>query len=96
MNQVLVNFYNLDVTVQTSVDYWLNTLAELKKSLIERDRNDTLRYKKYYGFDHQDERHFDLVVDTTSLTPEKTEEIILKFVQKVIKVRESVSPRPKR
>ena len=61
------------------------SLAELKKSLIERDKNDTLRYKKYYGFDHQDERHFDLVVDTTSLTPEETEEIILKFVQKVKK-----------
>ena len=58
------------------------SFAELKKSLIERDKNDTARYKKYYGFDHQDEKHFDLVVDTTTMTPDEVLRRILKFLEK--------------
>ena len=58
------------------------SIQELKKSILERDRNDTLRYLKYYGFDHLDQKHFDLVVDTTKMKPEEVMGKILQYLQK--------------
>ncbi len=60
----------------------LGSIAEVKKELQEREENDAKRYKKYYGFDHRQENHYDLVIDTTTLSPQKVVEEILAFLAK--------------
>lgn len=43
------------------------TLEDVRKSLAERVANDRRRYKKYYGINVYDPKHYDLIVDTTNL-----------------------------
>ena len=38
-----------------------------QKTLEERVKNDKYRYKKYYGLDFTDPKHYDLIIDTTHL-----------------------------
>lgn len=47
------------------------TLEELKQSLIERVQSDTARYDKYYHIDVYDPSNFDIVIDTTNITPDE-------------------------
>ena len=54
----------------------------MKKRIFERDNNDAQRYLKYYGFDHRDKSQYDLVVDSTNLTPDEVVEKIVDFVGK--------------
>ncbi|MBI2666448.1 AAA family ATPase [Candidatus Woesearchaeota archaeon] len=58
----------------------VHSLAEMKKALIQREENDAQRYKKYYGFDHRNEKQYDLVIDTTKIKPEEVVEKILAFI----------------
>src|SRR3989338_7586895 len=53
---------------------------ELEKIMANRVKRDELRYKKYYKVDFQDKRHYNLVLDTTNLTPSRIIEKILKFL----------------
>ncbi len=46
------------------------SVEELVKRMQARAAHDDLRYKKYYGITFQDKSKFDLVIDTTNLTPE--------------------------
>jgi len=57
------------------------SLVELKKSIGERIISDKKRYKKYYNLDHTDESHYDLVVDTTKITPTQATRQILKALK---------------
>ena len=43
------------------------SVEEAKKDLVERDRNDSERYKRLYGFDMFDKSHYDLVLDTSEM-----------------------------
>ena len=43
----------------------------LEHSLGERIESDDKRYRKLYGVDFRDEHNYDLVIDTTSLTPQR-------------------------
>lgn len=52
----------------------------MKKRIYEREEEDAARYKKYYKIDHRDESQYDLIIDTTYLTPEKTVEKIASFI----------------
>lgn len=52
----------------------------MKKRIYEREEEDAQRYKKYYQIDHRDESQYDLIIDTTYLTPEKTVEKINSFI----------------
>ena len=49
-------------------------------SLKKRMDNDQKRYLKYYKIDCYDENNYDLIIDTTNLSPEKSCEKILKFI----------------
>ena len=59
----------------------ITSLAQLKKSLVEREENDAQRYQKYYGFDHRDKQNYDLIVDTTDITAAQAAEKILKVIK---------------
>lgn len=49
------------------------TFEEVKESLRRRVESDNKRYKKYYGIDDvYDKKHFDVIINTTGLTVEKS------------------------
>lgn len=56
------------------------SVEEAVEGLAKRVASDELRYKKYYNIDMSDLNNFDIVVDTTNLTPEQvTQEVIRKL-----------------
>jgi len=57
-------------------------LKDAEKALLERDRSDRVRYRKYYRLDITKMRHYDLVIDTTSLTKRQIVERILQAIEK--------------
>ncbi|MBU0471156.1 MAG: cytidylate kinase family protein [Nanoarchaeota archaeon] len=55
-------------------------LEDAKKFLMKRVRGDKRRYKKYYNYNAYNSKNFDLVIDTTNLTPEQ---ILVKVMKKI-------------
>ena len=43
---------------------------EAIKEIQERQVSNETRYKKYYGFDYRDKKHYNLVIDSTSIDQE--------------------------
>jgi cytidylate kinase len=59
------------------------SLTEVIKVESERLKSIILRYKKLYGIqDFQDDKYFDLIVDTTENNPEDVIKIIKDFILK--------------
>ncbi len=58
------------------------TEGEARKAVKKRMESDIRRYKKYYGVDIHDRSHYDLVIDTTEMTPEEVAERIISAVKK--------------
>jgi len=58
------------------------SLKDAEKALVERDRSDRVRYRKYYRLDITKMRHYDLVIDTTSLTKRQIVERIMEAIKK--------------
>lgn len=56
---------------------------EVKHRVHDRLASDQKRYKQYYNLDYLDRSNYDLVIDTTSLTPEKIVNCILDKLPKV-------------
>lgn len=50
---------------------------EVRKQAMERSASDNVRYGKYYGIRWDDKSRFDLVIDTTSASPEDIAERII-------------------
>ena len=63
-------------------DEGAESLDGLAKDLEERVKSDDSRYRKIYGLDFRDREQYDLVVDTTELTPEETASRIEKAMGK--------------
>lgn len=58
------------------------TLEKTLENIRKRKRSEDLRYRKYYGLDCRDRKHYDFVLDATNLTVEETVDKILKFLKK--------------
>ena len=56
------------------------SVEEIKKAVAKRVASDQKRYQKYYNVDILDQSHYDLVIDSTKLTPE---EIMTKIRTKI-------------
>ena len=54
----------------------VNTLAEAKQSLIDRWNTENARYQDLYNIDNNDLNNYDLVIDSSSLTPEEISDLI--------------------
>lgn len=52
-----------------------------ERAIAERIASDHARYEKWYGINFEDPAHYDLVIDTTSKTPEEVLESIVNFIQ---------------
>jgi len=59
-----------------------STVEETLRNLEARERSDQERYRKYYGVDHRDTSRFDLVIDTTHVSPEEVAHRIILEAQK--------------
>ena len=57
------------------------SLKEAIGSIKKREESEKKRYKKYYGVDYLDRKLYNLVVDTTKLTPNQVVDSIVKFVK---------------
>ncbi len=57
-----------------------SSVEALKGELKQRIKSDKKRYKRWYNVDFTKKSNYDLVIDTTDLTPEKTAEKILKYI----------------
>ncbi|MBI2659600.1 AAA family ATPase [Candidatus Woesearchaeota archaeon] len=56
-------------------------LKEVLKSIRAREESEKRRYKKYYGIDYSDKSLYNLMIDTTRLTPSEVVEKIMRFVK---------------
>lgn len=56
------------------------SVEEARKEMQERMDNDKKRYKKRYGLDPYNEKQFDYVIDTTSLTIEEVAGKAMKII----------------
>ena len=67
----------------------VSSIQKVREKILKREEEDTKRYKKLYGVDHRDESQYDIVIDTSNLTPEQVLEKISSFiVSRKIKVRQ--------
>lgn len=55
-------------------------IADVAETLRHRVLQNQLRYQKLYGVDFLDKSHYDLVIDTTSLTPSQVADRIVSFI----------------
>ena len=73
---------DLDIRVSRIVKREEGNVKKRKKELIERQRSEEARYKKYYNIVLNDMSIYDLVIDSGDKTPEEIVEIILDHLNK--------------
>ncbi|MCX6814025.1 MAG: cytidylate kinase family protein [Candidatus Aenigmarchaeota archaeon] len=59
-----------------------SSLNDAERELVNREKSDRFRYKKYYNLDITDMKHYDLVIDTTKLTKKQIVERIVEALKK--------------
>ena len=57
------------------------SLKDAERAILERDRSDRGRYKKYYNLDITKMRHYDLVIDTSPLTKRQIVDRIVQAIK---------------
>jgi cytidylate kinase len=57
-------------------------LGDAIASLINREKSDRYRFKKYYGIELDNEMEYDLIISTDNLTYEEVAEQIIDFLKK--------------
>ena len=68
---------DLDTRAQRIVKREEGSVEQRKKEILERERSEYLRYKKYYIIDIKDSSIYDIVIDTGDKTPEEIVDIII-------------------
>ena len=59
------------------------SIRDTEIALEEREKSDSRRYAKYYGIDVYDKKHYDIVVDTTGMEPNRVAESIMESIKEV-------------
>ena len=60
------------------------TLRQTKENVARRLRSEITRYAKRYQVDYTDPKHYDIVINTNSLTEEKIIDRIITFLRKTV------------
>ena len=68
---------DLNIRTERVVNREKGDIKARKKEIIERERSETARYKKYYNIDLNDNSVYDVVIDSGDKTPEEITDIIL-------------------
>lgn len=58
-----------------------DSVEKLKDRLSKRVESDHKRYQKYYGIDFESKGNFDIIIDTTNISPEKIVDKVLSFIE---------------
>ncbi len=74
-------FSHLQKDNKRNEDTDLKTVEDVLKSHRERAQSDKFRYQKYYQKDCFDKNNFDLVVDTTNLSPEEAFNKVWEYIE---------------
>ena len=61
------------VAHREGVNDWMHVLADNR----HREASEAKRYREFYGFDHNDPRHYDVVIDSSTRTPEEIAELVV-------------------
>lgn len=64
------------ISTRTSTVEQYQSVEDAKKQLLERAKTENVRYKQIYGVDNLDYRNYDLIIDTSILSPEEVAEKI--------------------
>ncbi len=72
---------NLKTRVNRIITRENGDLEKRKKEIIERERSESARYKKYYNIDIDDVSIYDLVIDSADKTPDEIVNIILEKLE---------------
>ena len=56
-------------------------IEKRKKEMLDREKSETKRYKKYYNIDLKDNSIYDLVINSSDKTPDQIVDIITKEVR---------------
>lgn len=59
-----------------------STIKKVFENLKKRWEFEQFRWKKYYGINQEDESNYDLVIDTTNISPEEIVDKILQEIKK--------------
>jgi len=60
----------------------VETIREIVDQIQRREKSEKIRYEKYYHLNPYDLKHYDLVIDTTSISAEEAADKVVEFVQK--------------
>lgn len=76
-------FIDADIKTRSSriVNREKGDLIKRQKEILERERSESARYKKYYNIDLDDTSIYDLVIDSADKTPEQIVTLILKHLE---------------
>jgi cytidylate kinase len=59
-------------------------LKKTKDNIKKRMKSEMLRYKKYYGLNYYDKKHYDFVVDTSGVSIDKVVGTVVEWLKKKI------------
>jgi len=68
------------------------TLQDAEKAIKNRLESDIRRYRKYYNMDIHDKSQYDIVIDTTKMTPDEVADEVLRRIGKRALTRLPSSP----
>jgi cytidylate kinase len=72
---------HVDTRAKRIVNREKGSVDKRRKEILERERSESARYKKYYGIDLSDTSIYDLAIDASDKTPDEIINIILKKLE---------------
>ena len=82
-------FADLQANPDRNEDKNLQSVEDVLASNRRRRRSDNLRYRKYYGIDIHERGNYDLVIDSSQLSPDEVFAKISNFIAEKIKKAQS-------
>ena len=73
---------DIDIRAKRIVNREKGSVETKKKEILERERSENTRYKKYYNVDLKDTSIYDIVIDSGDKTPEEIIDIIIQKLDK--------------
>lgn len=58
------------------------TFEDTVENIKKREASEIKRFKEYYNLNHHDESNYDIVIDTTKITPEQVVEKVIEYINK--------------
>ena len=73
---------DLDIRAKRIVNREKGSVEKRKKEILERERSENTRYKKYYNVDLKDTSIYDIVIDSGDKSPKEIVEIIIQKLER--------------